>query len=358
MTAVFVANGLSFGSWAGNIPRLREAAGLDEADLGIALLFISLGAVAAMQVAGRYAARIGLVRACWIGAIGLGAVLPWPALAHGGWRLLVTATVLGFAMGWLDVCMNAHAASMERRWGAAIMSSFHAGWSLGQLLGAAVAGLLAAAGLSLVPSLVVAGLLVAASGLAALRLTDGNEAPERVRFAWPTRAMLALCAVIGASFAIEGAVADWSAVYLRADLAASPATATTALAVFAGTMVIFRLVGDRIVRALGPVRVVLWGGLLAAVGLAVAILAPSVLLASAGFALVGLGLANTVPVIFSAAGRKGAAGVAMVSTAGYGAMMAAPPLIGFVSHEWGLRAGLALMAAACLAMAALGRRVG
>ena len=135
MTLVFVANGTAFGAWAGNIPRLRERAGLDEASLGIVLLCISLGAVAAMPVAGRHAARIGLVRACWIGALALGTVLPWPALAPGWLPLLGSALVLGFFMGWLDVCMNAHGSGMERRRGAPIMSSLHAGWSLGQLAG-------------------------------------------------------------------------------------------------------------------------------------------------------------------------------------------------------------------------------
>ncbi len=357
MTAVFVANGTAFGAWAGSIPWLRDARRLDEASLGIVLLCISLGAVGAMQVAGRYAARMGLVRACWVGTLVLGAALPWPVLAQGWWALLGAAVLLGFAMGWLDVCMNAHAAGLERRWGTAIMSSFHAGWSLGQLVGSALVGVLAGAGVRLLPSLIVAG-VVAGCGLWALRLSPGGEAPERVRFAWPSLAMLALCAVIGASFAIEGAVADWSGVFLRAELGASTATATTALAVFAGTMVVFRLVGDRLVRMLGPVRVVVWGGVVAALGLVVAIAAPWVALASVGFGLVGFGVANIVPVVFSAAGRAGAAGVAMVSTAGYGAMMAAPPLIGFVSNEWGLRAGLAVMAAGCVGMAALGRRVG
>lgn len=357
MTSVFVANGTAFGAWGGNIPRLRESAGLDEASLGVALLFVSLGAVGAMQVAGRYAARIGLVRSCWAGGLLIAVVLPWPALAHGWPALLASVTVMGFAMGWLDVCMNAHAAVMERRWGAPIMSSLHAGWSLGQLLGAALAGLLAWAGFGLLLSAVIAGLVVAACGMGALRMTDGGEAPERARFAWPSRAMLALCALIGASFAVEGAVADWSGLYLRVSLGASPGLATTSLAVLAGTMVVFRLLGDRLVRGLGPVRVVAWGGLLAAAGLLVAIAAPGVAVASVGFALVGIGVANIVPVVFSAAGRQGAAGVAMVSTAGYGAMMAAPPLIGFVSHGLGLRAGLALLVAASLSMVLLGRRV-
>ena len=357
MTSVFVANGLAFGAWAGNIPRLREQAGLDEASLGITLLSVSLGAVAAIQLAGLFAARIGLVRGCWGGALLLAAAMPVPALAPSWPALLAAGVLLGFGMGWVDVCMNAHAAGMERRWGAAIMSSFHAGWSLGQLLGAGLAGVLATIGLGLTASLATAGLGIAALGLAGLALSDGNEAPERAGFAWPTRGLLALCAVLGGSFAVEGAVADWSGVYLKSSLGASDAGATTSLAVFAATMVACRLVGDRVVRWLGPLRVVTWGALLAAAGLMLAIAAPSVWVAAAAFALVGLGVANIVPVAFSAAAGQGTAAFAMVSTAGYGAVMAAPPLIGFVSHGFGLRTGLACLVAACIGMAVARRRV-
>ena len=356
MTAVFVASGLSFGAWGGNLPGLREAAGLDDAHLGMVLLCVSLGAVGAMQVAGRYAAVIGLVRSCWLGGLALAAVMPWPGVVPGWWPLVVSAAVLGFGMGWLDVCMNAHAAGMERRWGEAIMSSFHAGWSLGQLLGAALAGVLASAGLGLAASLAAAGGLIALVSLSGLLLRPGDERPEPVRFVAPNRAMLALCAIIGLSFAIEGATADWSGVYLRVELGASTASAATGLGVFAGTMVVFRLIGDRIVRWLGPRRVVTMGGLISAAGLALALSAPAMQIAAVGFALVGVGLANVVPVIFSAAGRDGPAGVAMVSTAGYSGIMLAPPLIGFVSNGFGLPAGLGLVLLGGLVIAALGRR--
>ena len=140
MVAVFVANGLAFGAWAGNIPRLREAAGLDDASLGLLLLCVSLGAVAAMQVAGRYGAVVGTARGSWISGLLLAAALPLPALMPGYAALLGAGAAIGFGLGLLDVCMNAHAAWLERRWGAPIMSSFHAGWSFGQLAGAALAG--------------------------------------------------------------------------------------------------------------------------------------------------------------------------------------------------------------------------
>lgn len=366
MTAVFVANGTGFGAWAGNIPRLREAAGLGDAALGEVLLCVSIGAVLAMPVAGRYGGRLGTGRTCGIAGLMVAVALPLPAVAAGwgvaGWvGLLGTAMLLGASLGMMDVCMNAHAAWVERKWGAAIMSSFHAGWSLGQLIGAGLAGLLAWVGTGLLGSLAWPGLAVACCGLAAVWLPGGAKAERGeppVRFAWPGQALLVLCALVATSFAIEGGTADWSGVYLRTVLGVAPGLASTCLGVFAGAMVVFRLAGDFLVRRLGPERVVAWGGLVAGAGLVVALAAPGVLGATLGFALVGAGVANVVPVAFSAAGRRGAAGVAVVATAGYGAVMATPPLIGFASEGFGLRAGLLVLVAAAGAVAVLGRRVG
>lgn len=328
MTCVFVANGLAFGAWAGNLPRLREQAGLDDASLGVVLLCGSVGSLLAMQVVGRVAERIGTARVSWISAVALAAVLPVPAFLPGGPLLLASGLPLGTVLGSLDIAMNAHAAEVERGWGAAIMSSFHAGWSLGELAGAAAAGLLAGAGAGLPLSLALSGLASALCGFAATLMPDvPRRLPEQAGFAWPSRAMLRLCAVVAMCFAIEGSAADWSGVYLRTALGVSAALASMGLAAFASAMVAGRLFGDLAVRRLGPARVVRWGS------------------AVAGLGLLGAGTANVVPVLFSAAGRNGPAGVATAAMAGYGVLMGVPPLIGFVSHVLGRRAALLLLAA-------------
>ena len=362
MTAVFVANGIAFGAWAGNIPRLKEAAGLDDGPLGIVLLCVSFGAVGAMQVIGRYGAQIGTARASWMSALVLAVALPLPALAAGlgaagWWPLLGAGALLGLGLGLLDVCMNAHASLIERRWGSAIMSSFHAGWSLGQLVGATSAGLLA--GVGLFTALLVPAVVLAVLGLAAVVLPESRGAAgDRVWLSRPTREVVVLGAMIALCFAIEGGTADWSGVFLLTVRDVPASLASTSLAVFAGAMIVMRLVGDRLVQWLGPVRVVVWGAAVAAVGLLLALFVPSLVWISLGFALVGAGVANIVPVIFSAAGRLGPAGVSIVATAGYGAVMATPPLIGFVSQGAGLQVALLLLVAGAGAMAVLGRRVG
>ena len=359
MTAVFVGNGVAFGAWAASIPRVREASGLTDGALGVLLLCVSLGAVAAMQLAGRYAGRIGTARACSLAAPLLAVALPGPALAPSWPWLLASGLALGLGLGLLDVCMNAHAAWLERRRGMPIMSSFHAGWSLGQLAGAAGAGALAAAGLGVVPGLAIPGAAVALCGLAALALPEAPyDPPARTRWTWPSPAIAVLAGLVSLSFAIEGGVSDWSRVYFSTGLGASAGAASSSIAVYAAAMVVMRLVGDALVRRLGPVRVVAGGGAVAGVGLAVVLLAPGVWLAAAGLALVGVGVANIVPVLFSAAGARGAAGVSLVATAGYGTSMAVPPLIGFVSDGAGLRTGLCLLLAAAVGLAVLGRRMG
>ena len=209
MTSVFVANGLAFGAWAGSLPRLREQAGLDDASLGVVLLCGSIGSLLAMQIVGRIAGRVGTARVSWISAAALAAVLPLPALLCGWPLLLPSVLLLGAVLGSLDVAMNAHAAEVERGWGTAIMSSFHAGWSLGELAGAAAAGLLADAGASLLLALALSGLVSALCGFAAFLMPDMPcRSSKPTGFAWPGRAMLRLCAVAAMSFAIEGSAAD------------------------------------------------------------------------------------------------------------------------------------------------------
>ena len=211
MTAVFVGNGVAFGAWAANIPRVREAAGLQDGALGVVLLCVSLGAVGAMQVAGRYAGRVGTARASWMAGLLLMLALPMPAFAPGFGALLASGVLLGLALGLLDVCMNAHAAWLEREWGTPIMSSFHAGWSLGQLLGAALAGAVAAWGLGVGWGLAVPAMVVGACSLAAFALPEAPiERPAPQRLAWPDRTIVMLGVLVACSFVIEGGTADWS----------------------------------------------------------------------------------------------------------------------------------------------------
>ena len=370
--ATFLSNGIVMGAWVGSLPRLREAAGLNDAGLGLLLLALSVGAVSSMPGVTLLVRRYGARRIALLGGVLQGLALPAMAVASG-WPALVAAGVaLGMVMASMDVAMNTHASEVERRWGLPIMSSFHAAWSMGGLAGSAATGALAAAGWSL------GGCLAAGGGAAMLLGLCGGvfggrgmpaavreaAAPATSRFApprlrmpsrvMPSRVMRGACALAMVCFVTEGAVGDWGGIYLRTVLGASLATATGAYSAFAATMAVCRLFGDLIVRRLGPMRVVQLGGLLAAAGIAAALMLPSVPGASLAFALVGVGLANVVPVIFSAAGRLGgAAGMATIASVGYGGLLAGPPVFGFVAQGLGLPVALASLAAGGLLVAAL-----
>ena len=342
MTCVFYSSGVGFGVWAASVARLRELWGLSDGQLGIVLFALAVGAVAAMPVAGVMAARLGTVRTTVASGVAVAVLLPIPALVPGWSALLAAAVTLGMASGAIDVTMNAHAAEVEREAGRAIMSSFHAGWSLGGLSGAALAGLFAYAGVGLAATLALVAMLVAATALAGLTLREGSG-PVGDGLVWPGRAMLGLGALACLCFVAEGAVGDWTGVYLRMDLGVSAAVASTSYAAYSAAMVLGRLFGDRVVRRLGPALVIVLSGAMAAAGFGLGLAVPVPAVAIAGFALVGIGLSNVVPVAFSAAGRRGSTGVAMAATMGFGGLLGAPPLIGFVAEAIGLRGALLLV---------------
>ena len=357
--ALFACDGLAYGTWIGLLPRLREVAGLTEQALGIVLLLVSLGAIAAMPVVGRLASRFGTAPVCLVSGLALAALLPLPGLARGTLALLAAAAGFGFAFGTLDVAMNAHASRVERRWGAAIMSSFHGVWSASGLAGAALMGLLLSEGYDLPVCFGVAAVGCGALALAALLAGRDipaelrPERPARRRFRLPARALLGVSAMAALSFTMEGAISDWTGVYLRVVLGASVARATLAYQSFALAMAICRFGGDFVVRRLGPVAVLRLGGLLGIVGVGLGLAMRDPAAAAAAFALAGVGLANVIPVVFSAAGRRGPQGVATVATVGYVGLLGGPPLLGFVAQHAGLGAALMLVPVGAVVLVAI-----
>lgn len=356
-TALFVGNGWLIGAWAANIPRLRMLHHLSDAGLGSVLFAFGFGAVVAMAATSALAARLGPGRAAAGAGIGLALLFPAMALVPDGAALLALAALLGAINGTMDVSMNAAAAQLERRWGAAIMSSFHAGWSLGGLAGAALTGVLAGLGWGVPASLALAaGGTALCAGYGLTLRAAGAAAPPRRRARWqrPARALLGASLLALLSFSSEGAVGDWFGVYLNSVVGTGAAFATTGYTAFALAMVAGRLGGDAVVRRLGPQRTVALGGGLAALGLAVALSVPQRLVVDAGLVLVGAGLANVVPVAFTAAARiAGTGGVATATATGYAGLLVAPPLLGNVAEAIGLRPALLLVLAGAAAIAAL-----
>jgi MFS family permease len=349
---LFFANGCGLGSWLPHIPDVKIWHGLSDGVLGLALLAIAGGAVASLPVAGALTARYGSRPTSRAAALLFCAVLPLPLLAPSFPLLLAAFVLLGIGIGALDVSMNAHAVLVEERYGRPIMSSFHGLFSLGGLVGAALAGGAMQVGLPPAPHLVTAAVVLGAAVLAAwpLLLPTVPAPAGGPLFVVPRGRLAVLGAVALIAFMAEGAMGDWSAIYIRMELGASPATAAWGFAAFSLTMAIGRFSGDRLVARFSPAAIVVAGAVIGAVTLGAALLGGHPAAAVIGFAGMGLGLANMAPIVFSAAGRlpelAPGIGIAAVSTAGYCGFLAGPPLIGLIAEASGLPVGLGLVALA------------
>jgi predicted MFS family arabinose efflux permease len=353
---IFFANGATFGIWATQIPLVRERLDLDTTVLGVLLLVLGAGAVTAMAASGYLIRRFGSAALTRFSAAAFIALLPLTAIAPS---LLLLAPVLfafGAAGGSMDVAMNAHAAEVERHASRVYMSSFHGMWSMGGLIGAGLGSLM----LAVMPGpvqAVIAALVIGAVAAA----SQGGLLPQVATPEGHTRAHLrpdVLALVIGTmaavTFAAEGSVLDWSSLYMRSALGAPPELVGFGYAAFSAAMAAGRFVGDRIRRRYGAAAIIRGGAILAALGLFVAPATGSVGGAIVGFALTGLGLSNVVPVLISAAGamRNGDVAIATVTTLGYGGLLAAPPLLGFVADATSLATMFVLVAALCIVVAA------
>ncbi|TBW39310.1 MFS transporter [Siculibacillus lacustris] len=350
VSAMFFVNGAGVGSWAPYIPLVQTRLGLSAADLGLALLAAGVGALIAMPFAGRLAARHGSGAVTRLAAVAVLASFLLPVLAPTATVLAIGLFLFGAGNGLMDVAMNAHGVLVERRLGRPIMSSLHACWSLGGLSGAGLGGL-ALAGMA--PPLHAVAVVVVLGGIAALAASallgpEDRAAAAGPAFALPGRRTLGIGLLTFASFVAEGAMLDWTGVYLAGSLGTTAAFAASGYAAFSAAMTLGRLTGDRVRAAVGALVMVRAGGVVAAVGLGLGLAVGTPWAAVAGFTLAGLGLSNLVPVFFGAGGRaeEGSGhGIAAVATMGYFGFLIGPPAIGGLAEILGLPLALGLVAA-------------
>lgn len=361
--AMFVANGFGFGAWATALAPLKAMLSLTAGTLSLALLAMSIGGLIAMQPASHLIQRVGGTgRATALASIAFPIALALPLLAPNLYVLIAACALLGATLCLMDVAMNAHASKIESDWGTAIMSSFHAGFSLGGLLGTGYGALLLTwhvpTHFLMVPS---AAVVMAVTVVSVRFLGPGDTAKPDGQpiFRLPERAIWGLALILTLCFMSEGAMADWSGIYLTS-LGETPARAAAGYAAFSATMVLGRVFGDLIVRRFGRRLVIGAGCALASAGLILATALPHFYIIVGGFALVGAGLANIVPCVFSTAAQRAsspAAGIAEVSTAGFGGFLSGPPLIGAVAARHGMRSGIGVIAAATTLAAVLSLRL-
>ncbi|WP_428374990.1 MFS transporter [Lichenicoccus sp.] len=347
---VFFIAGFGSAAWAALVPFARARAGLSDGTLGLLLLCLGIGSIVTMPLSGALAARFGCRRV--IIAAGTAAAIALPLLASISSRaaLAVTLMLFGAGIGGLDVAMNIQAIIVERASERAMMSGFHGLFSLGGIAGAGGMALLLGRGASPLQATccVSLGMLAALAASAAHLLPYGARA-DGPAFAIPHGIVLFIGLLCFVLFLAEGAVLDWSAVFLTAVRHMARSYAGLGYAAFAATMTAGRLSGDRIVDALGPRRVVLAGGLCAAAGFVLTLVAGGWPMALLGFALVGVGCANIVPVLFSAVGRQSVmpepVAVPAITTLGYAGILAGPAGIGLIAHLSSLQVAFMVLAA-------------
>jgi MFS family permease len=357
----FLIAGVAGAVWTARLPAIKQGLGLDDAALGMALLTIAVGAVLAMQGVGQLIDRFGSAAVMLPAALVVSAGLVLPGYAGSYPVLLGALLVFGAGLGSIDVSMNAHAVLLQRRYQRQIMISFHAIYSVGGLLGSVAGALAARAGLPTGENFALVGAILLVLAVAAWPLllagsAPGGEAGPPARRGWSAAIVLlgtlGLCSMIG-----EGSMGDWSAVYLREVLHTSLSFAPIGFAVFSIAMGAFRFLGDRLVIALGPVWLVRACGLVAGVGLGIALLLNQPIAALVGFGLYGAGLSSIVPQVFTAAAnrdpRRSGRDLARVSGLAYTGLLAGPVAIGFTAHALGLPFALGISALLALIIAVL-----
>jgi MFS family permease len=367
VTSIFFLNGVGAGAWFARIPAVQQGLNLSAGELGAALLAVAVGALIAMPLIGWAVSRMGSRPVVTCAVLAFAGALALPPLAPSLPLLAAALLLYGIGAGSLDVSMNSQGVVVERRYGSPIMSSLHAAFSFGGMAGAALGGLAASRNIGPTPQLAVMAAVIAALGLGATRAllpasVDAGAADAGPAFARPSKALLGLGVIGFCALLSEGAMSDWSAVYLRQDLATGAGLAAAGYSVFSLTMALGRLAGDWLTARLGPVALTRGGGVLSAVGLGIALLVGHPAAALVGFACVGAGMATIFPLVLSAAGRapQGAAGpaIAAVATMGYCGFLAGPPAIGFAASIATLAVGLGIVVLLGIVIAVLAPAAG
>ena len=362
ITAIFLVFGVAIGTWAAHIPIVQTRLALGPAMLGLALLGAAAGTIIAQPLLGALIARVGSRRPLMILAVLTIIALPLAVFAPSIVLFFLVQPFVGAVIGGLNVAMNTQANEIEVRRGRPTMSSFHAGASYGMLGGSALSGVLLSIGWTHGEAALAmaAGQLVVAILVMRWAIADPPQARGPV-FVVPSRAVFGLGALAFLMFIIEGGMVDWSALFLATQKAAEPGLAAIGFALFTGAMAIGRTFGNEVVTRLGRWPTVCLGGSLVALGILLAIAAPNPWIAAACFALAGLGSANVVPILMSAAAQTpglapsvAIGAVATMLTAGF---LVGPPLIGFIAEATSLTVGIAVLALAgfVVALAALPR---
>lgn len=366
VAAMFLINGFNMGAWAPQIPQMMERHGIQSGFMGVLIVMIGLGAVSAMIFAGKLIAAHGSRKMVMVFATCFIPMFPLMILAPSPLIAVPFLFLFGAFGGCMDVAMNANAVAVERHLGRAIMSSSHGFWSLGGFVGGSLGGkaieTYGAAPQAIGVAVFCALVLLLASRFLVNDPPHGDETAEKRKARmFPRVPVLYLLGAMALfSMVPEGAVLDWAAVYVKSELGADLTRAGLAFGLFSGAMALIRFLGDAVRNRFGAVMTLRASGLIGAAGLMVGAVAPTDVVAIAGFAFAGIGVANMVPIMFSAAGNypglPPGSGIATTTMIGYTGYLLAPSIIGFVAQHVGFRFTYGAVALLLLVVAALAEK--
>ncbi|OXA74037.1 MFS transporter [Flavobacterium aquidurense] len=350
---MFLVCGLGIASWAPMVPYAKQRLNLDDANLGLLLLMLGCGAITMMPVSGylghKYGNRIVILCATLLMAL----TLPLLLILNTAIAMGVALFVFGAAVGTVDVAMNSHGVQVQNLYGKPIMSSLHGLFSVGGLFGSLGLGFLMKFGLEPITAAVSIAILLilivsfqyrflfdAATEKAAIANFSSEKETGAKSFSWLKKSVVFLGIMCFIVFLSEGAMLDWSALFLHENRGVNEAFTGMGYATFSIAMATMRLIGDKIVSRFNSKVVVVAGSLIAASGLFLAVLTPWTITALIGFILLGLGAANIVPVFLSEAGRlkniSAAVAIPAITTMGYAGQLAGPALLGLLAQFFSL----------------------
>ena len=360
VASLFGALGFSYGTWTSRLPAIKGNLGLSTSQVSVVLLFAALGAIFSFPVTAAALHKLGSRGASLVSGtlLAMGLVIfglaPTWALACG------VMCLYGVLASTMDVAMNAQGMEVERATAQPVMSRLHAVFSLGTMAGAFFASCITSVTTSVPLHFVVAALIVLAAVLLprAGLIADAKPIDGGTRsFALPRGAALLIGAMAFLGMIVEGSMVDWSTLYLKERAGASQQIAPLGIASLQGTMLVTRWFGDRARVRWGTRKLLFGGSLIAGVSLAVALIVGGIVPALVGFALFGFGVATVSPCVYAAGAREGGVALAAVMTLGSLGFLVGPLVIGAVAQATNLSWGMAVVAAAAIALAMLSRRV-
>jgi fucose permease len=353
---VFAFNSFLFGNWVTRIPDIKSNLSLSEADLGFVLLGMPFGAILIMPISGWIISKITLGKAIMSGLLIFAAIAFLPSTTSSLWMLGVSLFFYGLTNAFLDISMNAGAAVVEKKHSFPIMSTCHGMWSFGAMLGSLVGSLFIGFRVDPFIHLSFISLIIVIFGILVSnkisKIKDSQEGGQV--FALPNKALLGLAFIAFCILLSEGAVADWSSIYMKDTLGSNPFLVGIAYSGYSFFMALGRFTGDGLIPRFGNKKILILGATISILGLTTALAFNSPVLAIVGFSLTGLGFSCIVPIVFSASaktqGMSSSAGIAAVATMGYTGFLIGPPLIGFIAEYYGLQIGLSLVIILALAV--------